>query len=378
MATLKGIFPEPIQRKNFIHENVKNVRKMEQFFHTNKEIEDLQKVHVQRQQRVPDKYRNVGPRVHSSLRENKHDDAFVNDLYAIKAEDDMDLLHHKSNIITVSNKSNKKISKLSKNVTETKQKSMERNKSTNKNEKNKQSKRPSESDISHRKLEERSNVKYRNQGIQTLDTKSLNDLYAEGVIRYPSCRSPQNNSLAPRVELNQDKTPKVWSNPPSDRGDVFPSLDLTQESEQKQSESLTPAEKVDYIKLNKQQTSVANKMANRLSNSIPPHYRKGVVPKYIRERKEAQQQKDELAKAAASLADCPEGHIPLPDNERKETLRMLKKNYQEFVNELNKMPIKTDTLKSQRRKMEIEKQLNKLEEGIKVFSRPKVYVKVNA
>lgn len=41
------------------------------------------------------------------------------------------------------------------------------------------------------------------------------------------------------------------------------------------------------------------------------------------------------------------------------------------------MPIKTDTLRAQRRKMEIEKQLNKLEEGIKVFSRSKVFVKMN-
>jgi len=108
--------------------------------------------------------------------------------------------------------------------------------------------------------------------------------------------------------------------------------------------------------------------------------------------------------------------VPLPDHERKETLRLLKKSvylwynkiytiiinyllqilifnyyifkftelcfwnadYQEYVNELNMMPIKTDTLRAQRRKIEIEKQLNKLEEGIKVFSRPKVYVKINA
>lgn len=53
-------------------------------------------------------------------------------------------------------------------------------------------------------------------------------------------------------------------------------------------------------------------------------------------------------------------------------------DYQDYVNELNMMPIKVDTLRAQRRKIEIEKQLNKLEEGIKVFSRPKVYVKMNA
>lgn len=53
-------------------------------------------------------------------------------------------------------------------------------------------------------------------------------------------------------------------------------------------------------------------------------------------------------------------------------------DYQDYVNELNMMPIKTDTLRAQRRKADIEKQLNKLEEGIKVFSKSKVYVKMNA
>lgn len=49
--------------------------------------------------------------------------------------------------------------------------------------------------------------------------------------------------------------------------------------------------------------------------------------RYILERKEEQQQKEmERAKAIATNADCPEGHVPLPDSERKETLRMLKKS----------------------------------------------------
>ena len=42
------------------------------------------------------------------------------------------------------------------------------------------------------------------------------------------------------------------------------------------------------------------------------------------------------------------------------------------------LPIRTDTLKSHNRKKEIEKQLNKLEEAIKVFSRPRLLLKVNS
>lgn len=52
-------------------------------------------------------------------------------------------------------------------------------------------------------------------------------------------------------------------------------------------------------------------------------------------------------------------------------------DYEGLVNELNKLPIRSDTLRSQRRKMELEQELKKLEEGIKVFSRPKVFIKMD-
>jgi len=48
--------------------------------------------------------------------------------------------------------------------------------------------------------------------------------------------------------------------------------------------------------------------------------------RYLRERKEAQQ-KEQKAKAEASYIEgCPEGYVSLPDHERKETLRLLKKS----------------------------------------------------
>ncbi|XP_013141020.1 PREDICTED: uncharacterized protein LOC106105271 [Papilio polytes] len=108
---------------------------------------------------------------------------------------------------------------------------------------------------------------------------------------------------------------------------------------------------------------------------LPTGYQKGVLPKYLRDRKEQGPKEIEGAKADDS-STCPPGHVPLPDTERKETLRMLRNSFAELVSELNKMPVKTDTLRMRNRKMELEKQLAKLEEGIKVFSRPKVYVKI--
>lgn len=107
---------------------------------------------------------------------------------------------------------------------------------------------------------------------------------------------------------------------------------------------------------------------------LPSGYQKGVLPKYLRERKEQVQHPEG---SAAGIDDvCPPGHVALPDIERKETLRMLRNSFAELVSELNKLPVKTDTLRMRNRKMELEKQLAKLEEGIKVFSRPKVFVKI--
>ncbi|KAL0274540.1 UNVERIFIED_CONTAM: hypothetical protein PYX00_002641 [Menopon gallinae] len=73
---------------------------------------------------------------------------------------------------------------------------------------------------------------------------------------------------------------------------------------------------------------------------------------------------------------CPPGHIPLPDQERKKTLHMLRVSYAELVREMNLLPVRTDTLRIRQRKIQLETQLNKIEEGIKVFNKSKVYVKI--
>lgn len=50
------------------------------------------------------------------------------------------------------------------------------------------------------------------------------------------------------------------------------------------------------------------------------NYQKGVLPKYLRDRKE--EQKKELE----GDTECPEGHVLLPEEERKETLRVLRQS----------------------------------------------------
>lgn len=143
--------------------------------------------------------------------------------------------------------------------------------------------------------------------------------------------------------------------------------------------SLTPRRAGDELldlERNRSKLNAILERKDRKDPYLPSGYQKGVLPKYLRERKEQSPNDVEGAKADDDNGVCPTGHVTLPDVERKETLRMLRNSFAELVSELNKLPVKTDTLKMRNRKMELEKQLAKLEEGIKVFSRPKVFVKI--
>lgn len=53
-------------------------------------------------------------------------------------------------------------------------------------------------------------------------------------------------------------------------------------------------------------------------------------------------------------------------------------DYAALIKELNSMPVSNDTLKKRKRKMEIEDELKRLDEVIKIFQKPKVFVKSNA
>lgn len=53
-------------------------------------------------------------------------------------------------------------------------------------------------------------------------------------------------------------------------------------------------------------------------------YQKGVLPKYLRERKEQTAKEVEGTRPDEKHVMCPPGHVTLPDIERKETLRMLR------------------------------------------------------
>lgn len=82
------------------------------------------------------------------------------------------------------------------------------------------------------------------------------------------------------LNKEEEKILRKQSDSPTDRGDMYGLEDLQKVNLRK---SVSPAfkDEVNFIKLNKERTSVANKLMTQLNNGVPPpNYRKGVVPKY--------------------------------------------------------------------------------------------------
>ena len=75
------------------------------------------------------------------------------------------------------------------------------------------------------------------------------------------------------------------------------------------------------------------------------------------------------------ITEC-SGMRLLPENERLETLSVLQKNRSEIERALQSLPLKIETLGQIRRRDEMERRMREIEEGLKVFCRPKVLVKL--
>lgn len=50
--------------------------------------------------------------------------------------------------------------------------------------------------------------------------------------------------------------------------------------------------------------------------------------------------------------------------------------YQDLINDLNRLPMTSQTLRVRNRQIEIERELRQLDETIQIFSRSKVYVRI--
>ncbi|CAH1795137.1 unnamed protein product [Owenia fusiformis] len=105
------------------------------------------------------------------------------------------------------------------------------------------------------------------------------------------------------------------------------------------------------------------------------NYKRGVMPKYLVNRHKEWDRAEQERIANMPDPDCPPGHHKMPDEERKKTLSLLRDKEKSYMQQLSALPVRTDTLRVRTRKDELDKKLTEIEEAIKVFNRPKVFVK---
>ncbi|XP_003799483.1 enkurin domain-containing protein 1 [Otolemur garnettii] len=152
-----------------------------------------------------------------------------------------------------------------------------------------------------------------------------------------------------------------------------------------------PGPGVDFISHNVQ---AAKKAPRRHSRSLQvlaqvleqkrqaqEHYnatQKGHVPRYLLERKDLWRREAEARQQAQPDPAMPPGHTRMPENERLETLSNLLQSQNQLLRELVLLPAGADSMRAQGHRAELDRKLAQIEEAIKIFSRPKVFVKMDA
>ncbi|XP_047384068.1 enkurin domain-containing protein 1 isoform X4 [Sciurus carolinensis] len=148
---------------------------------------------------------------------------------------------------------------------------------------------------------------------------------------------------------------------------------------------------VDFISHNAQ---VAKKAPRRHSCSLQAlaqvleqqrqaqeHYnatQKGHVPRYLLERRDMWRREAEARQHSQPDPAVPPGHTCMPENQRLETLNNLLQSQSQLLRELVLLPAGADSLRAQGHRVELDRKLVQVEEAIKIFSRPKVFVKMDA
>jgi hypothetical protein len=158
---------------------------------------------------------------------------------------------------------------------------------------------------------------------------------------------------------------------------------LSPRNEPMKSRSTQPArnfdrEEKDFIGLNRAQAlmpaRVKADVGRSKTESDPKHSEFGRVPDYLEQRKARWAAEEEEARRRAPDPDCPRGMCVMPEDERLNTLEVLKQSKGEAMRQLQNMPFVVETPSQKKRQTELESKLREIERAIALFSKPKVYV----
>ena len=144
---------------------------------------------------------------------------------------------------------------------------------------------------------------------------------------------------------------------------------------------LAPRSKKDFVKTNliSACTSSPPRAVEANPTQADVHEDFGTVPVYIQEIKAEMAEATRLAEEKAEREkDCPPGMTRMSEEERLNTLEVLKKNKLVGYDELAKLPMTIETPSLVKRKNGLERKLEQIEEAIKIFSRSVVWVQEDA
>ncbi|BES92728.1 enkurin domain containing 1 [Nesidiocoris tenuis] len=138
-------------------------------------------------------------------------------------------------------------------------------------------------------------------------------------------------------------------------------------------------EKKDFVAFNTYRTyEERTKPKPNLNGTLklPSNYKIGEVPRYLLESKKELSQNNKIEEAPAD-ENVPPGHILISDRERKDQLERYKTAYSDLLVKLRTLPLSSDSLKHRQKKAALEKELDRLEKLMNLFSKPRVCLKVN-
>lgn len=144
---------------------------------------------------------------------------------------------------------------------------------------------------------------------------------------------------------------------------------------------ILPKIQKNYIRENRQliienKIPVKHKQNGEDMNQNNKHKDYGKIPEYIKKYELERELKKEELKRQEEAAKYPKGTKLLSEEERISTLNGLLENKKEITNQLEKMPITTRTNSIRIRKEELLNKLEELEKAIEMFSKKQVFVKI--
>ena len=100
----------------------------------------------------------------------------------------------------------------------------------------------------------------------------------------------------------------------------------------------------------------------------------GKVPNYLEQRKAQWEEEKEEVRRRAPDPNCPSGMCLMPEEERLNTLDVLKESKSDALRQLQALPFVIETPSLIRKQQQLENKLREIDNAVSLFSKPKVYI----